>query len=288
MPVLLELVQRMRPSDIVVLHPMDNAVIANLEAVAPHAAVATLNARAKGAVQSRTSAEMRAMQTMSYFHSSPAVDAAAWDPRPLAEMRSWRVKYTGADAGVAAVISYGEVVDPSFLSQVIEGMVVAVVVVESEDAFGSVPAVSSPTVPGGGDSDAEDVPEWENRIARTPAEGLPYLLPASSGIIPPLDPQFSRCIGLALIRGIDAENQELQLLTPISAAEIREVADPQKGGKIVLVRGKFDSPDWAFLEEVHAGRKGDGERPYVAERDAERGLGGHVWRVRHLPRNFGA
>lgn len=280
---LLELVNRMRPTDIVVLHPMDSAVIADLSASAPNAAVVTLDARAKGAVQSRTSAEMRAMQAMSYFHSSSASETVDWDARPLTEMQSWRVKYSGSDAGIAAIVSYGEVIDPRFLGAVIDGMVVAVVVVESEDSFGLTPAASASEE----ESDDEAESSWEKRVGRTP-ESLPYLLPASAGIVPPLDPHFSRCIGLALIRGVDAQNQELQLLTPIPAAEVREVTDPQKGAKIVLVRGKFDSPDWAFLEDVHAGKKVEGGRPYVAERDAEKGLGGHVWRVRHLPRNFGA
>ncbi|GAB7352115.1 hypothetical protein MBLNU459_g2611t1 [Dothideomycetes sp. NU459] len=301
-PVLLGLVQRMGVSDVVLLQPMDNATVAEIEAAVPKANVVCVNARAKGAVQSRTSAEMRAMQAMSYFHSVPG-KATEWDERPLTQMQSWRVKYSGPDAGITAIVSYGEVVDPAFLATVLDGMVVAVCVVESEDAFGPAPpasrspASSSPSssaeegadTDADTDADADADAESDKRFARTP-ENLPYLLAPPSGLVMPLDPRFSRCIGVALIRGIDTENEELQLLTPISAAEIKEITDPQRGGKIVLVRGKFDPPDWAYLEDVHGGKSREGEmgdRPYVAERDAQKGLAGNVWRVRHLPRNFG-
>lgn len=83
----------------------------------------------------------------------------------------------------------------------------------------------------------------------------------------------------------------------------------------MLVRGKFDFPDWALLEDVHyssaAKRKAgfgddqeedsdedeDGveavvqaksviERPYVSVRRPDAGIGGSVWRVRHLPRRI--
>lgn len=186
--------------------------------------------------------------------------------------------------------------------------------------------------------EGEEDQEYENQnhdthqdslIGTTP-DGLPYLLPDSSGLISPLDPRTSRCLGLALIRGIDVQAQELHLLTPVSRAELAAAtSSPQaddedeeagwqtkgrndgqetkkgregrkKRSRIVLVRGKFDPPDWALLEDVHYGTvfsssSPDGEdaaqveMPYVAARrvDAERGLGENVWRVRHLPRKIG-
>jgi polynucleotide 5'-hydroxyl-kinase GRC3/NOL9 len=70
-----------------------------------------------------------------------------------------------------------------------------------------------------------------------------------------------------------------------------------------LVRGKFDSPGWLFLEDTYSGdvqkvkkqeafglSKNKTRGPYVAQRDATDmglGLGEKEWRVRHLPRNFG-
>lgn len=351
--VLMALVRGFALSDVVLMSPMDYSVIQTIQDVLSsqrqHGKVLVIPQRENRNVQSRTSAESRAMMAMSYFHSCPPISSvssphesasglssgkaaaeiemlsteAKWDTRPLRMHRPWHVKYAGPNQGILALASYGEIVDPEFLSTVIDGMVLAICVIEDDAAL----AAPYPTqhllssentdALNGEDSEPQDLQEPESQsrlnhaVARTP-DGLPYLLPdRSSGVLAPLAPVYSRCLGLALVRGIDTANSKLQLLTPVSAAEIEEACcndhtddddedgdkDERKGddttkSKVVLVRGKFDVPGWALLEDLYAGvETGDGgKRPYVSVRrpvEGGAGLGGNVWRVRHLPRKMG-
>ena len=309
--VLLSLVKGCRVSDAVLMAPMDSDVVGEIELLLPKGSVVVIPPReGPKAAGSRSSAEFRAMGALAYFHSSAAPelllskddseqgeevrkegtrDLQTWDTRPLTHFRPWCVAFSGPDQGFLGISSYGEAVDPDFLATVINGMLLAVCVIEDDACFlSSYPPIVQD------DGDEEDTESVLSRaVARSP-EGLPYLLPSHSGIVTPLDPTYSRCLGLALVRGVDTVKQELQLLTPIPEEDLLEAVGGEHGGRrIVLVRGKFDSPDWAFLEHVsyrdggadEAG-KTHSERPYVAERKlgGESGLGGNVWRVRHLPR----
>ncbi|KAL1303201.1 hypothetical protein AAFC00_006621 [Neodothiora populina] len=330
--VLLALVQGFPITDVVLMQPMDMDVVQAIKSsLRADGRVLLVPQRETRPTQSRTSAEFRAMMNMSYFHTSPpstpseTSPIAKWDTRPISHIRPWQVPYSGPGQGILAILSYGEVVPPAFLSTVLDGMVVAICVIEDDVAIpGYHSLVTSTAQQVEGDEEAEhhdaQEPNIQSLVSRTP-DDLPYLLPDRSGLIAPLDPRNSRCVGLALIRGIDREKQELHLLTPLSADEIDRFTYPpeeddededeldedgsaqeRKRKQIVLVRGKFDSPDWAFMEDVYAGTvfghgedddrgkvEKEKERPYVAERklDAERGLGSNVWRVRHLPRKLG-
>ncbi len=83
-------------------------------------------------------------------------------------------------------------------------------------------------------------------IMRSP-EGLPVLR-NPDGIT--LDPQHSRAIGTGLIRAIDTEKGELQVLTPLPVAEMDTAI--RDGGCIVLVWGRLDPPSWAYTEDLHS------------------------------------
>lgn len=82
-------------------------------------------------------------------------------------------------------------------------------------------------------------------VIRTPESDLPYFNPLNSIIIAP---EHSHCIGLALIRGIDISRRRLQVITPISPGVIEEINSQEK--RIVLVNGKFDTPGWAYTEDI--------------------------------------
>ena len=323
--VLLDLVKRFPLTDFVLMQPMESEATQQLRTVLPaKAAFWTMSSRARPP-QSRTSAEFRAMQSMSYFHSvRPADGRPAWDIRPLTHHAPWKVRYDGPNPGIHAISSYHEAIPPAMLSTILPGMIVAIVHTTSDAAFlapgRSNQAMTLPPLNFANATEQdEDQDNVESRIHRTAEEALPYLTPApsSNSISHPLDPKYSECLGLALIRGLDTTNRELHLLTPIPSATIRKLQDQfpdqegssTSGSRIVLVRGKFDCPDWAFLEDVHLNRAlerqngheerdgtvlvagtegGDGiARPYVALRRPDAGLSGSVWRVRHLPRKFG-
>ncbi|KAG9568634.1 hypothetical protein KCU71_g467, partial [Aureobasidium melanogenum] len=292
---MMELVQQFPLTDVVLMEPMERDTVASIEATLPMARILMIPPRYKPA-QSRTSAELRAMQAMSYFHSlPPSKGLSQWTSSPLTHIHPWHVKYNGPNAGISSIMSYGEAVNPDFLASIIDGMIVAICEVESDEAYATV-QYRPPHVPSA--SAAEMGETMTERIGRTP-EGLPYLRADNSGLIQPLDPRFSCCKGLAVVRGINVAKQELQLITPMSVKEIKAL----QGSKTVLVRGKFDSPGWVFLEDIYSGdaqklkqqemfslMKDKTSRPYVAQRDASEtglGLGEKEWRVRHLPRNFG-
>jgi polynucleotide 5'-hydroxyl-kinase GRC3/NOL9 len=292
---MMELVQQFPLTDVVLMEPMERDTVASIEATLPMAKVLMIPPRYKPA-QSRTSAELRAMQAMSYFHSlSPGKGLSLWTSDTLSHIHPWHVSYNGPNAGISNIMSYGEAVSPDFLASILDGMIVAICEIESDEAYATV-QYRPPHAPSA--SAAEMGETMTERIGRTP-EGLPYLRADNSGLIQPLDPRFSCCKGLAIVRGINVAKQELQLITPMSVKQIKAL----QGSKTVLVRGKFDMPGWLFLEDTYSGEaqkakkqeafsllKNKTSGPYVAQRDANEtglGLGEKEWRVRHLPRNFG-
>lgn len=87
-------------------------------------------------------------------------------------------------------------------------------------------------------------------IKRT-TSSLPYISTIGGGgaTTRPLSPKHSHCIGQALVRGIDAKNHALHLVTPIPSSHLQDLHRQQK--RLVLVRGKLDTPTWAYQEEMH-------------------------------------
>lgn len=213
--------------------------------------------RRQGRVSARTPAELRAMQTMAYFHQRRK---SSWDCRRISRMRPWVVKYSGENSGIDAILSYGQAPQPEFLNEVLDGSLVAIV---EHD-------------PNRFDAAAVD---------RTAVEDIPYIISKEDGFSLPIDPQQSKCLGLALIRGIDVQNKKLHLVTPLPESQIAGLIQR----KVILVHGGFDSPEWAYLEDFYAADKDDiasldmgTDRPWVTLREPV-GVEGSVWRLRHPP-----
>lgn len=213
--------------------------------------------RRQGRVSARTPAELRAMQAMAYFHQRGKSSKAglSWDCRSISRMRPWVVSYSGENSGIEAVLSYGQAPQPEFLSEVLDGSLVAIVA-HDPNLFDAA------------------------AVERTAVEDLPYIMSKQDGFSFPLDPQQSKCLGLALVRGIDVQNKKLQLVTPLPERQIAGLIER----KVILVRGGFDSPEWAYLEDLYAPDKDDTAslRPWVTLREAV-GVEGSVWRLRHPP-----
>ncbi|KAL9123160.1 MAG: hypothetical protein Q9187_000276 [Circinaria calcarea] len=85
-------------------------------------------------------------------------------------------------------------------------------------------------------------------IRRTEEE-LPCLF-NGLGVNIPLDPSKTRSLGQMLVRGIDRENRSLHVVTPIPRTVIE--GHCEAGGRIVLVRGRLDLPEWSYMEEYNA------------------------------------
>ena len=176
----------------------------------------------------RTAAQLRAMQMMSYFHkSNPETGGqGSWFHQPLSSIRPLQIRYSGSPQGIMGIVSYHHETTPELLSAAIDGMVLAVVVIESKEAFrGLITA--------------------DDGVSRTP-EGIPFI-PNPEDIS--LDPRLSRSLGLILVRSVDTKNKFLNILTPIQLKDIENTASLKQS--LVLVRGKFDTPTWAYTEDLY-------------------------------------
>lgn len=212
----------------------------------------------------RSQKDLRIMQSISYFHSYLQPQGASlWNNTPLLENQPVIVKYAGKYAGIFGIIVLeDEALEINQLFDLLNGSVVTIVVAEADSAFFG-PSKSKASfysrlleegttershaehedgeVGVGGDG-IGFYTSLEDLVQRT-KEGLPYLRHMQ-----PLHPRRSYTVGLALIRAIDTTNKELQLLTPVPLSSLQHISS--EGRKMVLVRGKLDTPTWAYTEAM--------------------------------------
>lgn len=272
--VLQDLVLALGINHVVILAPLEATFVAELESVCSDAAFYRI-ARQPPRPSSRTPAELRTMQTMAYFHhrQSKGGSEIRWTSKAISSWRPWTVPYGENDPGISAILSYGQSPAPDFLAEVLEGSLVALVGIDQhsdEEAL---------DLSGYSSNGGAAIKELGDALQPTP-EGLPYLYSDRVAASRAIDPRHSTCVGLALVRAIDSTGRTLQLVTPLSDRDVVSLAK----GKVVLVRGGFDTPGWAFLEDLHGGHEIDGEeeRPWVTRREPV-GVEGAVWRLRHPP-----
>ncbi|KAK5108641.1 hypothetical protein LTR62_008132 [Meristemomyces frigidus] len=277
-----ELAEVLGITHIALLEPVDPTLVEKLRNSCPDAAFHAL-AREPIRPSSRTPAELRAMQTMAYFHSRPERSASLsrWTGKAISTWRPWIIQYDGAESVLRAVVAYGQQPHPDFLAEVLEGSIVALVQVENNSPDFALPVSNLER-----DTEPEEAPN----INRTTAEDLPYLSPSPSGSNRTLDPHNSSCLGLALIRAIDSTERTIHFLTPVADNVLAEVLDQRQ---LALVRGGFDPAEWALLEDLYCtservkqgkGRVSVEDRPWVSRREAAGvGVEGAVWRLRHPP-----
>ena len=208
------------------------------------------------AVVSRTAADLRMMQTLSYFHLGEAEgkhDQMRWNPRPLSSVAPLVIHYAGPKQAILAVAILEDAPGleslDTFLDCILDGCVVGVVVVNQSAGLLVQEKESAEDV----DQD-EGMPDEEAEtpnhasISRT-TTGIPFLSPSSKRTASPLPPDRSFSLGQALIRGIDPKNKTMHLLTPIPLTTL-QAHSPH----IVLVRGTLDTPTWAYSEEFELDR----------------------------------
>lgn len=197
---------------------------------------------------SRTAAHLRAMQAMSYFHTKATESLESprlsWVSSPLSAIPPWHVRYSGPDSGILGILSYDDQSPPELLAETVNGMVLAAVEIENPMAFNNMGHAGTGVV---ADRPTTDAGNSSPRpiVSRTP-EGLPFI-PNTKDIA--LDPRSSHTIGLVLVRGIDVAAQTLQIITPISQKTIEQAKAANRD--IVLVHGKFDTPNWAYTEDLY-------------------------------------
>ena len=155
-----------------------------------------------------TAADLRTLSLMTYFH---LIGEDKWDfDTHLTAWKPWILKYSGPpdERGVFAVAIQGEELLLEDIILAINGTIVAINLVHAID----------------GD------------LQLTP-EGLPVLCRRET---PSIDPRDGRCVGYAVIRGIDSAKGELMLLSPWGPSDIQE------GERILLERGRVNLPVWGM------------------------------------------
>lgn len=284
--VLADLVPMIGLSDAVILEPVEEPFV---EWLRSHPSRFNLHRLSRQAPRPspRTPAEMRAMQTMAYFHSrsTEAGTDLRYTGKSISALRPWVVNYDGSDASMLAILSHGQSPQPEFLAEVLDGSLVAIMTVDDQyldKALGTESyAEPDDQVAAPMPNTAGDHPSAQQLIRRA-REGLPYIKADYHGLSHPLQPRHSSCIALALIRAIDVQNKQLHLVTPLPETQAAELAHKS----IVLVRGSFDAPEWALLEDLYSreeeGGRGGVERPWVSRKELV-GIEGAVWRLRHPP-----
>ncbi|KAI0851737.1 hypothetical protein F5Y00DRAFT_216666 [Daldinia vernicosa] len=213
---------------------------------------------------SRTAAHLRSMQTMSYFHAEPQSSGAGghwvqWNSKPLTTVPPWQVSYKGPGRGIFGIMCYDYQTPVNLLADAVNGTILGVVAVENVQAFRH--PDEHAILPSDTTSDTMDIDRADegpqksisssfSTLARdiivTTPEGIPFI-DTTNGTT--LDPKFSHSLGLALVRGIDVKNGVLQLLTPLRLEKIEEITS--RGWEVVLVSGKFDTPSWAYTEDLY-------------------------------------
>lgn len=193
----------------------------------------------------RTSSEFRAMQYMSYFHQDePSHNNLKWTVSSFTANPPLILKYAAHQADFLGIMTLGEHPTDAFLATVLEGSLVALVEVEDDEYASTL----------------------QQKLVRSEHENLPYWPPDGSGLTTPPDPSKTHMIALALLVRIDVGTKELVLRTPLPSVRF------QKGGRtqsstsnsmiamgvprIMLVRGRYDTPGWAYQEEIFRSMKG--------------------------------
>lgn len=229
-------------------------------------------------VPARSAADLRTMQTLSYFHLDDAeMGYLRWNAKPIYDMTPLSVYYAGPNQAIYGVLLLGQELDTEFLHQVLEGCIVGLVVVENDAALPPLSEAQKPESLSNNDSSHDDqssdndpsssdsndpnfvFPDTSvlpnpplnynqtHTLPRTSSQ-IPYL-PATSSLTPPLPPIHTRSLGQALIASIFPDTHTLNLITPIPLSTLDALHSQQK--KIVLVKGDLETPTWALKEDLY-------------------------------------
>ncbi|KAL6721003.1 Polynucleotide 5'-hydroxyl-kinase grc3 [Lecanora helva] len=203
----------------------------------------------------RTAAELRAMQSLSYFHiDEPERKDLRWKATPLTSTPPLIVYYSGPKQAIAASMVLGDKQDPDFLDTILEGCIVGIVAVDADliadeevtnseiptrDSVGANPMCE------GVDTEI-CIHDYNHLPIRRNRHGIPYIAPGNH-TTPSFPPSQSHCLGQAYIHRIDPATSSFHFYTPIATSSLTRTLQ-SRHQKIVLVRGKLDTPTWAYAE----------------------------------------
>lgn len=183
---------------------------------------------------SRTPAELRAMQSTSYFHvtglsaSSHQTHTYTYTPLPLTTLTPWEFSYKATPTRTQDLIGilslHNDPITPSHLLTTLNGSTVHIV------------STTSPPPP--------------TSLLYTPKSQIPYLPHDTATHLPlPLPPSSTKLICTTLIRGIDPTRHIIHVIIPAPYEDAVANLDPQH---TIFVAGCTDTPEWAYTEDSYA------------------------------------
>ncbi|CDU22030.1 uncharacterized protein SPSC_00660 [Sporisorium scitamineum] len=186
-------------------------------------------------------AESRLLNVMSYLYATQLAPAGSlsastrgtWDfSKPLVHRPPLVVDVrNGLKAGIR-VLALGSAVRENLKLMALNSSIVAVVVTDDSDA----PQASQVSEEDAGAQKQGDAAStWRQAFGRAarfaePGWGL-----------------STRCVGLGIVRSIDALSGQIHLITPLDPAFLRQVQS-STGAEIGLVKGALELPVWASLD----------------------------------------
>ena len=136
--ILHDCIRHISPTDVVYtskLGPLDVVESVSQAVMAAKASLHLVTSQA-AATPSRSAADLRLMQTLSYFHlDEPEYGNLRWNPKPITKLAPLSVHYAGPNQSIYGVHALGPDLDPEFLVQALEGCLVALVVIEDDAAL---------------------------------------------------------------------------------------------------------------------------------------------------------
>jgi polynucleotide 5'-hydroxyl-kinase GRC3/NOL9 len=179
---------------------------------------------------SRTESELRTMQMQSYFHLDSNVQhETTWDARLLSHVTPWEFCYEETATRSQDLIGILPLFEPLPSSQFLTAL------------NGSIVHIVETSCP-------KTQALYQN-LQRTPQHSIPYFAPnTATGMTGPLEPQTSRLVCTALIRGFDLEAKLMQVVVPTTHESLLRTLTPET---TVFVAGCCDTPDWAYAEDAY-------------------------------------
>ncbi|KAG4303956.1 hypothetical protein PORY_002609 [Pneumocystis oryctolagi] len=205
--------------------------------------------------------DLRTLSMVSYFHSVDLLEnnyCINWNFNlSLLNMNPWIVKYDGDLNGIDAISVLNTAVHPDDFYYAINGTIMALIVADIEE---------------------NNKNKWESHIIKS-RDFLPILNIEKN----PINPKYSHCLGLCILRGISIESRELQILTPISTFILNKYLNTNK--KLILMRGCLEMPiclmfnyksskithiDWIKAPYLSIEDEGIGSKAWHPRRNIER------------------
>ncbi|KAK8050270.1 Polynucleotide 5'-hydroxyl-kinase grc3 [Apiospora phragmitis] len=120
---LTSLVDALRPTDLVYMASGPVDIVRSLQESIHQGSFTQLPSQTTQN-SSRTAAQLRTMQTMSYFHAESKASNApkvhpSWNVSPLTTVAPWQIKYSGPSRGIMGIMCYGYQTPPNLLADAI-------------------------------------------------------------------------------------------------------------------------------------------------------------------------